>query len=57
VVLDFKGVNSVGQGFVDEVFRVFQQEHPGITIEYVNAAEDVKFMIERGIPEKANPAP
>jgi len=37
VVLDFKGVSSVGQAFVDEVFRVFQNEHPDIAIQYFNA--------------------
>ncbi len=48
--LDFKGVKSVGQGFVDEVFRVFQNQHPNIKIEYVNANDNVKFMIERSLP-------
>ena len=48
IVLDFKGVSSVGQAFVDEVFRVFQNEHPGITLHYVNANEDVESMIKRG---------
>jgi len=51
VVLNFQGVKTVGQGFVDEVFRVFQNEHPDITFEYVNANEDVRFMIERGLPK------
>jgi anti-sigma regulatory factor (Ser/Thr protein kinase) len=48
VVLDFKGVASVGQAFVDEVFRVFRNEHPGITIQYINANEEVDSMIKRG---------
>jgi len=50
VLLDFKGIKTVGQGFVDEVFRVFKNRHPHITIECTNASEDVKFMIERSIP-------
>lgn len=49
IVLDFKRVAAVGQGFVDEVFRVFQNKHPDIEIEYVNANEDVEFMIKRGL--------
>ena len=49
VVLNFKDISTVGQGFVDEVFRVFQSKHPKIKIEYTNANEDVKFMIERGL--------
>ena len=50
VILDFKGVTTVGQGFVDEVFRVFQKSHPRIKIKYINANEDVEFMIKRGLP-------
>lgn len=50
VILDFKSITTVGQGFVDEVFRVFRSSHPQITIKYINANEDVKFMIERGLP-------
>lgn len=49
IVLNFKGVESVGQAFVDEIFRVFQNEHPNIKIHYVNASEDVEYMIKRGI--------
>ncbi len=52
VVLDFSGVDTVGQGFVDEVFRVYRNKNPGILIEYINASDDVKFMIERGIPKE-----
>lgn len=50
VMLDFKNITTVGQGFVDEVFRVFQNSHPQIIIKYINANDDVKFMIERGLP-------
>lgn len=49
IVLDFKGVESVGQAFVDEVFRVFKNEHPDIGIEYFNANLDVDTMIKRGM--------
>ncbi|MZG54605.1 MAG: DUF4325 domain-containing protein [Nitrospinae bacterium] len=50
VVLDFRDISTVGQGFVDEVFRVFQSKHPKIRIEYKNVNDDVKFMIERSLP-------
>jgi hypothetical protein len=43
----------VGQGFVDEVFRIFQKKHPNIKIEFTNANEDVRFMIERGLPDQS----
>ncbi len=49
IVLDFKGVESVGQAFVDEVFRVFKNEHPDISIEYFNANLDVDTMVKRGL--------
>jgi len=49
IILDFKGVTSVGQAFVDEVFRVFQNEYPDITIHYINAHEEVEAMIKRGL--------
>ena len=37
VALDFKSVESVGQGFADEVFRVFRQRHPEVEILVRNA--------------------
>lgn len=49
VLLDFKGVEAVGQGFVDELFRVFQRQHPGIALDYINANKNVEFMIKRGV--------
>lgn len=49
VVLDFSKVETVGQGFVDEVFRVFQNKHKDIEITYENANENVEFMIKRSV--------
>jgi anti-sigma regulatory factor (Ser/Thr protein kinase) len=50
VTLDFHGVARVGQGFVDELFRVFARAHPGITLEPVRMSDDVRFMITRSVP-------
>lgn len=50
VVLDFESVSSVGQSFVDEIFRVFRNEHPLISIQYIKANKEVTEMIKRGIP-------
>ena len=47
VILDFKGVSEVGQAFVDEIFRVFSQNHPDIHLFYVNANESIEWMIKR----------
>jgi len=47
VILDFAGVEAVGQGFADEVFRVWANDHPEIEITAENMAEPVAFMIDR----------
>lgn len=49
VVLDFKHVEAVGQGFVDQIFRVYQNQRPQLTIDYMNANDNVDFMIRRGV--------
>ncbi|MBI2509227.1 MAG: DUF4325 domain-containing protein [Betaproteobacteria bacterium] len=45
VVLDFRDVRSVGQGFADEVFRVFARRHPAIKIATENTNPAVDAMI------------
>jgi len=47
IVLDFDRVPTVGQAFADEIFRVFKNAHPDISIQPINMNESVKFMIER----------
>ena len=49
VILDFSDVRTVGQGFVDEVFRVYRNAHPNVKISYTNANSDIDFMIRRGL--------
>ena len=46
VVLDFKSVQTVGQAFADEVFRVWQKNHPTIGIDVRNANENIQLMIQ-----------
>lgn len=48
VTLDFAGVDTVGQGFVDEIFRVFAMVHPTVSLEPVRMNEAVAFMVARG---------
>jgi anti-sigma regulatory factor (Ser/Thr protein kinase) len=48
VVLDFAGVTAVGQGFVDEVFRVWASDHPGTTLRAERMNPQVEFMVRRG---------
>jgi len=47
ITFDFRGVKEIGQGFADEIFRVFSNGHPKIEIKYVNAIPVVEFMIRR----------
>ena len=47
IILDFKGITGIGQAFADEIFRVFQKNHPEIKIEAVNCLKAVDFMIKR----------
>ncbi len=47
VVLDFSGVDAVGQGFADEVFRVWAGAHPEVLLDPTNMNEAVAFMVER----------
>ena len=52
IVLDYKKVEGVGQGFVDEIYRVFKKRHPEIEIESINMNKAVSFMIKRGEAHK-----
>lgn len=47
VLLDFNGINSVGQAFADEIFRVYAVQHPHIQLIAINANEQVTGMIRR----------
>jgi hypothetical protein len=47
IELDFDKVPTAGQGFADEIFRVFKSRHPKITITAINTNEAVQFMIDR----------
>ena len=50
VVLNFKNVDHVGQGFADQVFRVFARAHPEIALIPINADPQVMTMIKRANP-------
>lgn len=47
VVLDFGGVNAIGQAFADEIFRVFARAHPEVELVPIHAVPDVQQMIRR----------
>jgi anti-sigma regulatory factor (Ser/Thr protein kinase) len=45
IELDMRDVVSIGQGFADEVFRVFASAHPAIRIRSKNASRAIDAMI------------
>ncbi len=49
VLLDFHGVEEIGQAFADEIFRVFRNQHPDIRIIATRAEPDVRNMIDRAM--------
>ncbi len=49
VVLDFSGVDLVGQGFADEVFRIWAREHPEVNLVPIEMNDPVAFMVERAL--------
>ena len=50
--LDFSKVESVGQGFADEVFRVWAKKHASIRLIPIHMNEAVEFMVKRSLKNK-----
>ncbi|MFQ5751103.1 MAG: STAS-like domain-containing protein [bacterium] len=46
IILDFDGVKIIGQGFTDEIFRVFRKANPEIVIRTENLSPTLKSMID-----------
>jgi hypothetical protein len=49
VILDFAGVETIGQGFADELFRVFAAAHPAIDLVPMHMTTAVQDMATRVI--------
>ena len=49
IQLDFEKVEAVGQGFVDEIFRVWASDNLDKKIVPINMNDAVSFMVNRGI--------
>lgn len=45
VILDFNGIEDIGQGFAHELFVVFTAKHPDIELESINVNDEVQKMI------------
>ncbi|UJP04503.1 MAG: DUF4325 domain-containing protein [Nitrosomonas sp.] len=52
VILDFDGIEEIGQAFADEVFRVFQSAHKDTKLVPVNMTTAVKNMVSRAKASK-----
>lgn len=53
VILDFEGVQMVGQSFVDEVFRVFATAHPEVRLVPIHLVPAVARMVKAFAPHVA----
>lgn len=47
VILDFSGVEVIGQAFADEIFRVFANHHPDIKVRAAMANKEIRKMIKK----------
>jgi len=53
ILFDFQNTSTIGQGFADEVFRVYQSQRPGTILSWAHATPEIEHMIVRA---KANAA-
>jgi anti-sigma regulatory factor (Ser/Thr protein kinase) len=56
VVLDFSGVETIGQAFADEMFRVYPGQHPDLELVVVDAGPGVEPMIRHALSHPGNKA-
>lgn len=56
ILLDFKGVDEIGQGFADEIFRIFPQNHPEIPLIAIHTTPAIDRMIAY-VKANATPMP
>lgn len=52
VFLDFTDIKTIGQGFADEIFRVYKNKNPDIEILPINTNDEIDFMIKRAKQSK-----
>lgn len=57
VLLDFEGVESIGQGFADEMFRVWPSSHPKVRLIPVQMNTAIRRMIARTLANAADAQP
>ena len=52
VIVDFAGVEEIGQAFADEIFRVFAMAHPDIKITPMEMSPTVAMMVNKALALK-----
>jgi len=52
VIFDFDDIETIGQAFADEIFRVFKLQHPEMDLIYLKANKEVQQMITRALISK-----
>jgi len=52
IILDFSGVKSIGQGFADEIFRIYKKNNPDILIKTENTEPEIEQMIKHVVDNK-----
>jgi anti-sigma regulatory factor (Ser/Thr protein kinase) len=57
VMFDFENVESIGQAFADEIFRVFQLKNPHIHLMTANINEEIRKSISKAIQEEKTTPP
>lgn len=55
ILLDFRGVRTIGQAFADEVFRVWTNEHPECEVIAMRANKKVQRMMDRALAARDEP--
>jgi anti-sigma regulatory factor (Ser/Thr protein kinase) len=54
VLLDFEGIEMIGQAFADEIFRVYRLEHPEVKMIWINETPEINKMIQRALINLGN---
>ena len=52
ITFDYDGIDIIGQGFADQIYRVFYKENPGIILHDINTNKEIDFMIQRAIANR-----
>jgi anti-sigma regulatory factor (Ser/Thr protein kinase) len=55
VYLDFSGIETIGQAFADEIFRVFRRDNPTVNLKPTNLNPEIQAMINRVQLAQAEP--